>query len=446
MRLHNGTLAALIAFNVVIRGTLAADASTTQPDSWCQKIDFALANGIAVTVLNVPDGQAFSTLTYLPYGYTGDDADHAFWRRLISRLNAETGGTAEATVVADHVRVESWSWPDEWEKVISEQATILAGVSFTDDQVAALREDSVAYVVWAETHEPLHYREERRDFEEVPLAVFAQARRHGARRVNIDTGLQRADAGSVRQYCSEHWGLCQGSRVMIAGKVDLVRLRPFLESKLGILSVKPVSSVAGPRPARIDVAADLKFSYLVLAMPASTDDARERAAIYLGRCLLHRMWAKGMDFSTTAWLTSRVRLRLPEDKLLTFVLVDPATAGGDVAELERSFRGVLHTLAEGSGSIALLDEARHDASRLAASPRPKIPDTTQFSPRDIIRSEIETYRDWADDEWSFEGKGAAICEALKTVDSDEIRRVIRKYSFEKNLVVCRIHPAGASSR
>lgn len=311
--------------------------------------DFALENGIRVTVVHAPGAPREAIFTILPIGLLTDDARRAQHSHLLEHalirstdplalaadgflLNGETQGTT--------LRLETIAEPARWREALTRHARWLTVRVF--DPVMIEREKTSA-AGELDTTVPLGHTQKW------ALAAFAQVVRHGLPHAAVRGDLASATAGDMQSSAAAHVGPSPRVRIVLVGPVAPKDVRETLEAGIGKLPAMPALALAAPvspvKPAPPgDRAAtwDLAARHYLEWYPLPDDGPADRVAgALLATAITQSLMTSARGAPGTAIASAEA---VPGMGRLLFVSAS-LPAGADPAALRARVRGAIDGLA-----------------------------------------------------------------------------------------------------
>ena len=275
------TLLFKIIVTCIFLAVMACSSETAAPP---QTSVFPLENGIRVVVVQFPESENVSIMTFLPMGLAFDGPDRAQWSHLVEHMVIKSTGVEDFKVVnaetlPDHMRLDFMGTRENWREGLSHHARWLEGAPFPKQ----ILKNEIQ-----KANSECDFTAKRFATHKFAMAAWAQGYRHGLKHAAVKGDLARASLADIRQYRDARLVVLDKAVVCVIGALSADEARPFLAKRLGaIRSTAKVPAPVQVHPGKREMTWDLQARHLVLTWPIPSPGEKDHAALMAAAQMLN---------------------------------------------------------------------------------------------------------------------------------------------------------------
>jgi len=396
-----------------------------------------LTNGIQVVVLCFPGSTNAALFSFLPMGLAGDGPGQGQWSHLVEHLvirsttPADTQ-TANAETLPDHMRLDFYGTTSNWREGLNHHRRWLAGVPFTEENLAAEKPKVNAECDFTARNLATH---------KFAIAAWNQAHRHGRLRVELQGDVRQADLAQIQRYRDGRLVVLDKVTVCLVGGVAPNTALPILATELGgIHSSARLAELAQVKRGSLAVVWDLPARHLLLTWPlGKTADSDYAALMVAGQWLTMRMSGDPALKATAGMALAGADLITAEGAY--FYVSVPLKPEATFDGVQEKLNAHLRALRTDSAALA---EVPMIAQQLAWSLN-TVPSPAELqgqAPPNVSPAMLEANigLQYGMNEHRYGPRRAALGKQLAALTAARVQAAAQKHLTEAKLTVCTLHP------
>jgi len=414
--------------------SIKADSPTpTTLPALAQVVRFNLDNGLRVALIRLREAETFAAFTYLAGGLAADEPEHVLWTRLIERICTQPIGFSDGEARADHVRIETWGWPEQWEAVLDEHARVVRNADCTDESLKAYQEDTISYSLWAESQHVWWH---------TVIALSVQGWLYGRHNIDIEEDMLRVtDPATLLAYRRRHWDQIEDRLLVVVGNQEETALKPMITRLFGSSDVPQPASRPAPAASTSQavVTTSLRRAYVVLSWPVTDVSLAERAALACVSEYLRSEWNRPFHVRREPGpFVVSSRVFLPTG--IAFVAAMQLSHEDDPELARRYLLERFRILSREPITEKQLGTVRDRLIKATKRPVEVLYIEPYLEPKEVIQAHIDYARYSADNEWFMGADAGALHDELAAVTPERIRAVARRFLSIDKCRVCVLRP------
>lgn len=397
---------------------------------------FALADGIRVVSLYMPDSNHVSIFAYLPMGLAWEGPGQGQWSHLIEHLTIRStvpghSAQANAETLPDHMRLDFYGTTENWRQGLEHLARWLGDVTFREETLEAEKPKVMAEADFVAKNFATH---------KFAVSAWAQGYRHGRTEVPFKSDVNKATLKDIQQYRDRHLVVLDKIVVAVVGGVDARTIKPVIAERLGtIQSDAKTAQVVKPHSGHRKMTWDLNARHLLLTwpIPAVTDE-HYPALMVAGHWLTMKFFSDAELKKLTGMVLAGADLTAPEGNL--FYVSASLKPDASFDHVTRRAEHHLQSLSSDRPALAEVMMIGQQLSyQLTTLPDPAIykaqaPNVSQA----MIEGNIGLQ--WAMHDFRYGEHRARLAKELAAMTAEKVHQAAAKYLAKENRSVCSIEP------
>lgn len=397
---------------------------------------FALANGIRVVSLYMPDSNHVSLFAFLPMGLAWEGPGQAQWSHLVEHLTIRStiaghSAQANAETLPDHMRLDFYGTTENWQQGLEHLARWLGDVTFRDETLEAEKPKVMAEGDFVAKNFATH---------KFAVSAWAQGYRHGRKHAGLKADVTEAALKDIQQYRDQHLVVLEKIVVCVVGGVDARSIEPVIGKRLGtIQSNAKTAPVVKLYPENRKMTWDLNARHLLLTWPIpAVADEHYPALMVAGHWLMMKFFSDAELKKHTGMVLAGADLTTPEGNFFyVSASLKPDASFDDVTrQIERHLQSL-------SSDRAVLAEAIMIGQQLSYQlTTPPDPAMYKAQAPNVSEAMIEGNigLQWAMQDFRYGEHRAGLAKELAAVTAEKIHQAAAKYLAKERRSVCSIEP------
>ncbi len=396
----------------------------------------ALANGIRVVSLYMPDSNHVSLFAFLPMGLAWEGPEQTQWSHLIEHLTIRSTVTgrleqANAETLPDHMRLDFYGTTENWQQGLEHLARWLGGVTFREDTVEAEKPKVMAEGDFVAKNFATH---------KFAVSAWAQGYRHGRTEVPFRSDVNKATLKDIQQYRDANLVVLDKIVICVVGGVDAKTIKSVIGERMGtVQSDAKTAPVVKLHPGDRKMTWDLNARHLFLTWPIpAVSDEHYPALTVAGYWLTMKCFSDAELKKLTGMVLAGADLTTPEGNFLyVSASLRPDASFDDVT------RQVEHHLQSLSSDRAALAEVIMIGQQLSYQlTTPPDPAIYKAQAPNVSEAMIEGNigLQWAMQDFRYGEHRARLAKELAAVTAEKIHQAAAKYLAKEKRSVCCIEP------